>query len=105
MKNFTENFNKNDIEEFIKNPVIEFKPHGEGGYIMCSINSFGPRPEFVYNNFTFKGINTYASYDYSTHWRKFVLSKLNDELLLGILMLSVREIVIRLSGCVHCLFL
>jgi len=79
MKNFTENLNKNDIEEFIKNPVIDFRPRGEGGYIMCSINSFGPRPEFIYDSFTFKGINSYTSYDYSIHWRKFVLSKLNDE--------------------------
>ena len=79
MTNYISILNKNDIEEFIKHPIVKFQPSDNNVYIMCSIDSYGPQPEFIYDDYTFKGINSYSNCDFSAKWRKFVLSKLTFE--------------------------
>ena len=77
MKKYVADFTKESIEQFLNNPIEEFKSNETDTYIKVSVDFFGPAPEFVYDDFTFKGINTYSNYDYSVHWRKYVVTKLN----------------------------
>ena len=79
MQNYVSIFNKKDIEEFVQNPVDKFKQSDDHTYIKCAADGYGPQPEFIYDDYTFKGINTYSGYDFSKQWRKFVLSKLTYE--------------------------
>lgn len=77
MKNFVADFTEKDIEDFICCPVEELRKNDNGGYVKFFTGSYGPSPEFKYDSFTFKGINSYANSDYSSDWRKHVAKKLS----------------------------
>lgn len=78
MQNYVKDFTKNNIEEFLKHPISEFKKDKDTTYVKVSVDFYGPAPEFIYDDFTFKGINSYSSYDYSACWRNYVVKQLPE---------------------------
>jgi len=71
---------KEKIEEFTTDAVAEMKLKDDYFYIKFYPDYMGPSPEFHVDDFTFKGINTYAYMDVSKNWRKYMVSTLPNDL-------------------------
>lgn len=83
--NFVTRLNEKDFEDFVNEKCDELRIHKapnvnkQSSYVRYNICSYGPSPEFKFDDFHFVGINSYSSYNYSNAWRKFMFAKFGEE--------------------------
>ena len=85
LNNFVTRLTETDLEEFVNESCAELRIHQapninkQSSYIRYNICSYGPSPEFQFDDYNFVGINSYSSYNYSKAWRKFMFVKFGEK--------------------------
>ena len=77
---FREFITKENVEEFVLSYASEFTEKEDYFYVKFYNQYMGPSPEFQVTDFTFKGINSYHSFDLSDKWRTHMLRTINPSL-------------------------
>ena len=77
---YQEYINTETIEKFTQEGVCNIKFTSKYVYVMLYPAGMGPCPEFHVDDFTFKGINSYSSQDFSNAWRNFFAKELPKEI-------------------------
>lgn len=77
---YKEYITKENLTEFLMRDVDEIKEKEDYIYVKFYGQGMGPSPEFHVTDFSFKGINSYHSFDLSKEWLTFMIRILNPSL-------------------------
>lgn len=71
--NYKHYITEENLNEFALNNVNVIKEKDDYYYVKFYGRGMGPSPEFHVTDYTFKGINSYQSFDLSKEWRNYML--------------------------------